>query len=161
MNPALPYQEAFAPKTTPIEALERAQQETSVLLSAIAPAQLVYAYAPGKWTVAQVIRHVLDAERVFAYRALCIARGEQQSLPGFNEDAYAAATARVEYNIVLLRNEASALQASTLALYRSFTPEDLARTGTANGQPRTPQQLAYLIAGHTLHHLFVLRERYG
>jgi DinB superfamily len=107
------------------------------------------------------LQHMLDAERILAYRALCIARGEQQSLPGFDEDAYAAATTGRVFDADALTNELHATQTSTLALFSSFTPQDLARTGTANGQPRTPHDLALSLAGHTLHHLAVLRERYG
>jgi hypothetical protein len=117
-------------------------------------------YAPGKWTVKDVVAHLIDDERVFAYRALCVARGETQPLPGFDEERYAACAAGEERPWQDLLAEYSTVRAATLVLLRSLSPSAWTRRGTVNGYSATARGLAFHIAGHELHHLRILKERY-
>ena len=122
------------------------------------PALADHAYAPGKWTLAQVAQHVIDTERLFAGRLLRIARGDQTPLPGFDQDPYvAAATPRP---LASLAGELVRLRASTLDLVGSLAPADLARTGTASGRRLSARAAVWIVAGHERHHLRVVRERY-
>jgi DinB superfamily len=120
-----------------------------------------FQYAPGKWTVKRLLQHVTDGERMFCYRALCIARGEQVSLPAFDENSYAAndgSDARRLHDVVA---EFASVRAATLTLFGGFDAAAWQRRGTANGQPVSVRALPWITAGHELHHLAVLRERYG
>ena len=122
------------------------------------PALAGHAYAPGTWTVAQVVQHVIDTERVFQNRVLRIARGDATPLPGFDQDPYVAAAA--PRPLAALADELDRLRASTVDLIGSLTDADLARVGTASGAPLSARAAAWVIAGHERHHLGVLRERY-
>lgn len=119
------------------------------------------AYAAGKWTVRQVLQHVVDAERIFTARALRIARGDATPLPGFDENAYADATAGDRRPLDAVVAEMKAVRAATLALLDALPAEAWGRTGTASGQPVSVRALLWITAGHALHHEAVLRERYG
>lgn len=119
------------------------------------------AYAPGKWSVRQVLRHVIDTERIFAFRALCIARGERQALPSFDEGDYARAADATLTGLSELKEECLLVRRSTVALYRSFSGSILQRSGTAAGGTVTVNALAYMILGHWRHHALLLRDRYG
>ena len=122
------------------------------------PALAGHAYSPGKWTVAEVVQHVVDTERVFSSRLLRIARGDETPLPGFDQDPYvAAAPARP---LAALADELCRLRASTLDLVTSLSAADLARVGTASGNPLSARAAAWIIAGHERHHLGVVRKRY-
>jgi uncharacterized damage-inducible protein DinB len=141
--------------------LERRKASTGALLLPLTEAQAMHRYAEGKWSVKEVIGHLADAERVFAYRALCIARGDQAALPGFDENSYvvnAQSDRRPFWEIV---EELRAVRAATLALLHGFDPAAGERVGNANGRPVSVRALVWIIAGHELHHLGVLRERYG
>jgi hypothetical protein len=118
-------------------------------------------YAPGKWTVKQVLSHVSDAERVFTYRALRIARKDATPLPGFDENAFADAAAADRRPLSQIVAELRAVRAATVALYEGFEPDAMTRRGTANDSPFTVRALAWIAAGHERHHRNVLRERYG
>lgn len=115
-------------------------------------------YAPGKWTPYQVLRHVVDSERVFQFRALWIARGDAQPQPGFDQDSWARtyATQAKPSHISRLLREYQAVRTSTLALLESFTAECWQRKGMANGVWLTPEILCFSIAGHEQHHLEIL-----
>jgi len=120
-----------------------------------------YTYAPGKWTINDVVAHVVDSERVFAYRALCIARGEQKSLPGFEQDDYASAAHANDRTLASLLDEFQVVRQSTLALFGSFSDDAWHQRGTANDRPVTVRGLAFVLTGHELHHVAILKERYG
>lgn len=120
-----------------------------------------YAYAPGKWTVKEVLAHMIDAERIFAYRALRIARGDTTPLPGFDENAYAPESLAASRTVSGLAEEFGLVRQATLALLDSLTPEVAARRGTASDSPVSVRAIAWIIAGHAAHHLGILRERYG
>lgn len=116
-------------------------------------------YAPGKWTAAQILQHCIDTERILAYRALCIGRGETQSLPGFDENAYAAA-APATRSISALMQEYVCVQQSSRYLFSSFSEEVLSYSGTANGVAINVAALGFAILGHGLHHQRIFEERY-
>lgn len=122
------------------------------------PALAGHAYAPGKWTVAEVVQHVIDTERIFQARVLRIARGDATPLPGFDQDPYVAAAA--PRPLAALAGELDRLRASTLDVVGSLTDADLLRTGTASGARLSARAAAWIVAGHERHHLDVLRERY-
>ena len=120
-----------------------------------------HAYAPGKWTVRQVVQHVADAERIFATRALRIARGDATPLPGFDENAFADATAGDTRPLADVLGELRAVRASTLALVDGLPADAWACVGTASRHAVSVRALVWITAGHALHHAAVLRERYG
>lgn len=122
--------------------------------------QLAHAYEPGKWTVAQVLQHVIDGERVFAYRALCFARAEPTPQPGFDHDGWVAELAGRAPGAEQLAAEWRAARANTLALFASLSAQAWERSGEANGQRLSVRATAWLMAGHADHHTAVLGERY-
>jgi len=134
--------------------------ETVSLLDGLAAERAAHRYAPGKWSLRQVVGHVADAERVFAYRALAFARGDRGELPGFDENAYAEASPSVERPLAEAVADLAAVRGATLSLFRALAPEAWSRRGVANGNPITVRALAWIIAGHERHHVGVLRERY-
>jgi uncharacterized damage-inducible protein DinB len=117
-------------------------------------------YAPGKWTVKQVLGHVVDTERIFTYRALRTARGDATPMPGFEQDDYVRFGPFDHCSLADLLDEFRIVRAASIALYRNLTPESWMRKGVANQFPVTVRGLAYLTAGHELHHAKILRERY-
>jgi DinB superfamily len=119
-----------------------------------------YRYRPDKWTIREVLQHIMDAERVFAYRALCIARGEQQPLPGFDENMYADKAQCTNRKWSEMTEEFRAIRRSTEILFASFNESQLDATGTASGWPVYVMGIGYLTAGHAQHHLNILHERY-
>jgi hypothetical protein len=140
----------------------RAQGErTRALLASLPAAKGDFAYAAGKWTVKRLVQHVVDGERMFTYRALCIARGEQASLPGFDENAYAELDGTEVRSLAAIGGEYAAVRAATLSLFEGFGTAAWHRRGVANQKPVGVRALAWITAGHELHHLAVLRERYG
>lgn len=119
-----------------------------------------YRYAPGKWSVKEVLVHLADTERVFGYRALRIARGDTTPLPGFEQDDYVVPDDLAPRSLDGVKAELAAVRASTVALFRGLTDAALLRTGTASGVTFTPRGIAWVIAGHELHHRAILNERY-
>lgn len=140
--------------------LERQLGETLALLRAIPEQRGAHRYAPGKWSIKDVIGHVVDTERVMAYRALRMARGDQTPLASFDQEPWVAIARFDERSIASLVTEFEHVRWSTLDLFRSLDAGALLRRGTANGVSFTPRALAYIIAGHERHHVSVLRERY-
>jgi hypothetical protein len=125
------------------------------------PAEKVnYAYAEGKWTIKQMLQHVIDTERIFAYRALAIARKEPASLLGFDENEYAKNGTAAHRNWKDMLIEWRVVRQSTNLLFASFTEEQLKLTGTANGNPISVNAIGFILFGHALHHLHILKERY-
>jgi uncharacterized damage-inducible protein DinB len=119
-----------------------------------------FRYAPDKWTVKEVLGHVTDAERIFAYRALRIARGDQTPMSGFDENDYVRAASFGDRSLATLAEEFGQVRTATLALFRSFKDEVWSRRGVANKNEVTVRALAFIIAGHELHHRRILDERY-
>lgn len=160
----LPYHAAyinFIPlEADPREVLRTQAPVLHAVFANLSEAQAETTYAPGKWTLKDVLLHLIDTERIFAYRALRFARGDQQNLPGFEQDDYAAQAGAATRTVPSLLAEYDAVRAASLALVDSFTEEQLVRGGTANGGPITVRALLYLLPGHERHHLHIIRERY-
>jgi uncharacterized damage-inducible protein DinB len=119
-----------------------------------------YRYAEGKWTIKDIIQHIIDAERIFAYRALRISRKDQTPLPGFEENDYVDNTNAISRSIQELLTEFSAVRHSNLLLFKSFSEEQLTRLGTSSNHTISVRALGFLIIGHQKHHQKVFQERY-
>lgn len=132
----------------------------TAFLNSISEEKSMYAYAPGKWTIKELLLHITDTERIFAYRSLCFARKEPQSLPGFDENLYAEnsdANARSWADLV---NEFLLVRKTTEILFSNFTEEALHNSGTANNNPATALSMGFTSIGHVYHHKKILEERY-
>ena len=149
------------PETDILAALERQPAELVAALASVPAEREEYRYAPRKWTIRGVVGHMLDGERIFGYRALCVARGEKASLPGFEENDYAANAGSDLRTLASLASEFTSLRASHVLMLRHVDNPCWVRVGTANGLPITPRALAYILVGHVRHHVAVLREKYG
>lgn len=130
-------------------------------LRKLTDAQALHRYAPEKWTVKEVLGHLCDGERVFTYRALRFARADATPLAGFDENAWVPNSGANRRPIADLADELRAVRAATVALFRSFDEETLVRRGEANGATVSVRALAWIAAGHAIHHQTILRERYG
>lgn len=140
--------------------LEERVRVASELILSLPEEKLAYRYAPGKWTVKEILAHVIDDERIYAYRALRFARNDQTELPGFEQDAYAVHSGANRRTVESLLREFAAVRRSTVTLFDSFDDEALARSGVADGKRSTVRALAYHIAGHELRHFNIIKERY-
>lgn len=119
-----------------------------------------YRYAEGKWTIKDILLHLIDAERIFAYRALCFARNDKTELPGFEENDYVDQANANKRSIQDLLTELAIVRQSTLSLFKSLTEEERKRKGTASNNPISVRALGYVIIGHQNHHQRVFEERY-
>jgi hypothetical protein len=117
-------------------------------------------YAPGKWTVKDILQHMIDTERIFAYRALRIGRSDKTPLPGFEEDFYASHTTAAKRSVDELLEEYAVVRQATILLFRSFSDQMLQNEGTSSGTAISALAIGFTIAGHVIHHVNVLRERY-
>lgn len=142
------------------QALENASGRLHEALDMLSAETANHRYAPHKWSIKELLQHVVDTERIMAYRALCFARADSTPLPGFDENTYAANAAVGHRSLQELLAEHDAVRLSTIALFRGFSPEALLRIGIANERSFTVRALGWTIAGHSLHHLHVLKERY-
>lgn len=140
--------------------LARQGDETRKLFTALSEEQANFRYAPGKWSVKDIVLHLADAERVFSYRLLSFARNDGQPLPGFSETDWAVAAGAEVRGMAGLAAELFAARSATVALLQGLGEDTLARRGTANENHFTVRSIAWIIAGHELHHLRIVRERY-
>jgi hypothetical protein len=140
--------------------LESQVLDFKALLSEIPFENEGYAYAPGKWTIKELVGHLIDTERILCYRALCTARGEQVSLPGFDENEYVKHASFNDRTLYDLGHEFGSVREATLSLFKYLNDAELDRMGTANNNPASARMLVYMIAGHHMHHERILRERY-
>jgi len=136
-------------------------ERTAALLRGLSPERAGFRYEPGKWSVREVVGHMADTERIMAYRALRFGRGDETPLPGMDQDVFMAVSGFDARTIEDLADEFAAVRRATLALVSHFDDAALARRGTASDNPVTVRALVGIIAGHELHHLAILRERYG
>lgn len=143
-----------------IEVLKEQRKTSEKFLKTFTEKQGNYSYADGKWTVKEVLGHVIDTEKIMAYRALSFARGEKQSLPGFEQDDYVAESNFNKRSLADLINEFITIRESNIILFKSFNEEILIRRGTASESEVTVLALIYIIAGHEKHHMKFLKERY-
>jgi hypothetical protein len=143
-----------------VDHLARQSQDLIRSLSKLSDGEANSRYAPGKWSVKQVLGHILDTERVMGYRLLRIARGDNTPLHGFDQDTYALVGRFDERPIATLMREYGAVRAATIELIQGLGCDDMARFGTANNNPVSARAIAWIIAGHEIHHVRVLREKY-
>lgn len=143
-----------------LELMERQADEFAGFLRGI-PAHLHdHRYSEGKWSIKEVIGHIADAERVFSYRAMRFSRGDATPLASFDENAYVENARFAEQDFGYLVDDWTAVRRATLTLLRGLNAEEAARTGTASGWPVSVRALAWIMAGHVIHHTNILRERY-
>jgi hypothetical protein len=140
--------------------LERQLDETLSFLRAIPDGQTLTRYAPGKWTIREVVAHLSDCERLFVFRAFWFARGFDSPLPSFDQDQANAAAGANERPWDSLVEEFRTVREATLTFFRDLPDEAWTRRGIASGNPFTVRALAYIVAGHVIHHVGILRERY-
>ena len=151
----------LVPGTDARPALAHQVGETLKLLEHVTEAQGLHRYDTGKWSIKEVVGHITDCERVFAYRALRFGRGDETPLAGFDENQYVPQSNADLRSMAALRAELSAVRAATLSLAESLDETALTRRGSANGHPVSARALFWIIAGHELHHVALLRDRYG
>lgn len=162
-NEYAPYYETYVSQVLGndiLTILEAQRLQIAQLFAARSERDGNFRYAPGKWTVKEVLGHVSDTERIFAYRALRIARGDQTPLPGFEQEGYVQKGNFAERTLTNIGEEFAAVRAATLALFRSLSEEAWKRHGTASEYEVTVHALAYIIGGHETHHRRILEERY-
>ena len=143
-----------------LETLERQGAETASLLGGLAEEQGGARYAPDKWSVKELVGHLIDCERIFTYRLLRVARGDRTPIEGFDQDPYVANSNAGARTLESLAAEFGHVRAATLALARGLDAEAWSRSGVANENEVTARALAHIIAGHEAHHVRILRERY-
>ena len=143
-----------------LEELKTGKSNFLSLFEKISEEKLDFAYEEGKWTLAEAIVHTIDTERIFQYRALCIARNDKTPFPGFDQDAYVPysnASNRTKKDLI---EEYKAVRDSTISLFNSFDEESIKRIGTASGSKMSVRALGFIISGHQAHHIRIIEERY-
>lgn len=143
-----------------VDNLEASQKEFHNLLENLPLEKHNYAYDEGKWTLKELIQHVIDTERVFCYRALCFARNDKTELPGFDQDIFVDNDNANDRDFYELLSEMNVLRKSTIQMFKSFTSEALLRKGIASKNSISVRALGYLFSGHQLHHVNIIKERY-
>jgi hypothetical protein len=160
---ATSFQSRYIQAVTGEDALKNLRENFSIVENFYKnmPAEkLHFRYAEGKWTPIEVLGHIIDTERILAYRALCIARGEKQSLPGFEEEEYVKATNFEKQSLRNLLLQYKAVRKANILLFKTFSQKEMKRIGKANDINYSVRAMVWLIAGHELHHLNILKERY-
>jgi len=143
-----------------IENLEDSLQKALKLLNTMDNEKQLYRYADGKWTIKELVQHIIDAERVFNYRALRFARNDKTDLSGFDENDFVTASKANQRDFKELLEEFSALRKSTIFLYKSFSENSFLLQGKASGSVMSVRALGYVTSGHLLHHLQIIKSRY-
>jgi len=145
----------------PLQKLTEQLDEVLALLGPLDAVAQLYRYAPEKWSVKQILGHLTDTERIFAYRALRIARTDETPMAGFDENRYAGASEVERCDWKELLEEFEHVRRASILMLRHLPQAGWTRTGTANEAPMSVRALAYIMIGHVAHHLEILRERYG
>lgn len=140
--------------------LSQLQEDTFNFFTSLPADKADYAYAEGKWTIKQLLGHLIDAERVFAFRLLCFSRGDKNNLPGFDENSYVDNGGFEKRTITDLAEEFKTARRSNVLMLQGVSNEQSMLTGIANNYPISVRALAYIMAGHELHHLRVIKDRY-
>ena len=159
----LPYQIEYVKRVQSEDVLTMLAtqiDESLALLRGLTDEQVLYRPAPDEWNIKEIIGHMADTERIFAYRALCFARGDQSPLPGFEQDDYVAAANFSSRSLASLCDEFAAVRQATLTLFHSFTPEMFLHKGTANNNSSSVRAWVYCCAGHEHHHMESIRTVY-
>ena len=158
-----PYYSSYIEKAQSfdlLKGLEESKEEIVELLNSIPEAKQHYSYAEGKWTTKEVVQHLLDSERVFAYRALRIGRGDKTPLPGFEQDDYIVPSNANKREWHEMIEEYKIIRRSSQILFETFTSEQLLYMGSASGSNVSVRALGYIIIGHEQHHALIIRSRY-
>ena len=158
-----PYYEGYISQVSESDimpVLRSQMDELDVLLGRVEPEHETHRYAEGKWSIRQIVGHLIDGERVFGYRVFCIARGEQQNLPGFDQNDYMMTAPYDRIDLEDLLSELRLIRLGNIAMMRTLDEEAWSRAGNANSNQVTVRALAFIMAGHLRHHMNVLRERY-
>lgn len=143
-----------------IEGLEKGVEQVVSFMKSISIDKLEYRYAEGKWTIKDILLHLIDAERIFSYRALRIGRGDKTPLPGFEENDYVPHAMANNRTLESLLEEYKTVRNSTLYLFKNFSNEQLLYLGTASDNIISVRAIGYIISGHQNHHLRIIKERY-
>ena len=143
-----------------LQHMEENLAEVKELIHSLPEEKLLYRYAPGKWTIKEILVHIIDDERIYSYRALRFARKDRTELPGFEQDDYTAESNANERSLESIFEEYEAVRKATIALFNGLDDEALLRRGKADGNEDTVRALAYHIAGHELHHIHFIRTNY-
>lgn len=143
-----------------VENLESSQNEFDTLLTDLPKNKQEFSYEEGKWSVKEVVQHIIDTERIFNYRALCFARNDKTNLPGFDQDIFVNNDNANDRDFAEMLEEMQTLRKSTIQLYKSFSKEALLRIGVASENKMSVRALGYLFSGHQKHHVNILKERY-
>ncbi|MEQ9405875.1 MAG: DinB family protein [Cyclobacteriaceae bacterium] len=156
------YRGYFDPETTEsvVELLVKSREDFTYLLNTFSNKKAEFRYAEGKWSVKDLIQHIIDGERIFTYRAVRFARNDRTDLSGFEQDDYVANAHADKRDIQDLMAEFTATRNSTILFFESLNEADYQRTGTANGYGFSVEVIGYMISGHLIHHLKVIREKY-
>jgi DinB superfamily len=149
------------PENDPIAIMESQAKVTQALLAGVSDKESLRRYAPGKWSIREVVGHLGDTERIMSYRAVRIGRGDTKPLPGFDENEYVRNASFDRRSLKDLVAELDDIRRASLALFRGFEPAAWTRRGTASNHEITVRALAFIIPGHERHHVKVLREKYG
>ncbi len=157
---AVPYVNQITDGEKVLGKLSANMQGVVTLIQGLSEDQLLYRYAEDKWTIKEILVHILDAERIFCYRALRFARNDKTDIPGYDHNTYVPESDANERPVNEILMEYKVLRGSTIALFRSFSEEALRRQGKASGVPVSVRALAYMICGHEMHHLKIIQERY-
>ncbi len=151
---------SLVPEGDIVAQLEAQLAETLELLRGVPEAEAGFRYGPDKWSIKQLVGHMIDTERIFAYRALCFARHDRTPLPGYEQDDYIRGGSFDAHPLASLAAEFESVRRASVFLFKHLDGEAWARTGTANNSEVSVRALAYIIAGHELHHREILRTRY-
>ena len=151
---------SLVPEGDIVETLRTQIGETRAMLATIPEERGGFRYAQGKWSIKEMLGHMIDTERIFAYRALRIARGDTTPLAGFEQDYYVRTAGSEAFSLSSFIEEFAAVRYATVLLFEHMAPEACTRQGTASNSPVTVRALAWMIAGHELHHRALLKTRY-
>lgn len=143
-----------------VPSLEKGLAAMRLFYESIPEEKMEQAYAEGKWTIKELLLHIIDAERVFAYRALRFARGDKTDLPGFEQDDYVMTSEANSRSKESLIDEYKAVRSSTIALFKSFNDKMIREIGSANNIPTSAAAMGFVILGHENHHVKIIQERY-
>ncbi|MFT7121455.1 MAG: putative damage-inducible protein DinB [Neolewinella sp.] len=142
-------------------ALNESAAELLEYLTHVPESRVDFSYAPGKWTIRQCLQHIIDTERIFAYRSLRIARGDKTPMPGFDQDEYVNSADVTGRSFRKMIEEFRQLRQSNLIMFNSFTDENFLEIGTMSGGPASVRAIGFIMAGHVFHHAELYRDKYG
>lgn len=154
------YIEKIPEDKDPFELLTINLKNTIKTLAMVSDDQANKGYAEGKWSIKEVVQHIIDTERIFCFRALAFARGDKGAIPGYDHNEYTANCNANNRSLKSLLEEMRQVRAATISLFKSFSDEMLHEIGNANGLEMTAEKIKYILIGHELHHMWVIDQKY-